>query len=482
MRGMGAMRKSRRLGVPAVEVVEKELHLDLDEQKQELVKQVSLTEPLVIGIDGNEANVVHRVGSNQFAFEVMRAMKEVGSQHEYVVYLKKPPLAHMPKPDNNWRYRVVGPKMLWTQVGLPLELYLGRPRVQVWFTPGHYAPRWSPVPTVVAVMDLAFLKFPQFFRKQDYLQLKAWTERSVKRAVEVVTISSHTKNDVVAEYGVDPEVVTVAHPGYDRKEFSFPQPDAKIRLVREKYGIGENYFLYLGTLQPRKNLVRLVEAFAKVQESGVGIQNSGGSEEEAKILNPTRSISSGQEFEIRNKSEIQNSNNPNKGGEGSEELETRNQQPEASSWQLVIAGKKGWMYEEIFEKVKALKLADQVIFTDFVPEEEVAQLMAGARALVFPALYEGFGIPVVEAMAVGTPGIVANTASLPEIIDHAGMVVDPYSTEEIGEAMKNFIKMSDEEYHRLVDKGLEHSHRHFSWENCAARVLQVLEKVVHGVE
>jgi glycosyltransferase involved in cell wall biosynthesis len=419
-----------RPGVPAVEVVEKEMHLDLGEHKKHLVKQVSLTEPLVIGVDGNEANVAHRVGSNQYAFEVLRAMKQVGPQHEYVVYLKEAPLAHMPKADNNWRYRVVGPKKLWTQIGLPLELYRGRPRPQVFFTPGHYAPRWSPVPVVVSVMDVAFLKFPQFFRKRDYQQLKVWTERSVRRASHVMTISAHTKNDVVAEYEVSPDQVTVAHPGYDRELFVFPQPDGRINEVKKRYGIGGEYFLYLGTLQPRKNLTRIVDAFSRIQNGMSNVQ--------------------GQRLNV-------------------------------PGYQLVIAGKKGWMYEEIFEKVKALKLEKEVVFTGFISEEEVPPLMAGARALVFPALYEGFGIPVIEAMAVGTPSIVSNTASLPEIIDHAGLVVDPYKVEKIAGAMSKFMKMSEEEYHKLVDKGLEHSHRHFSWENCAARVLQVLERVVHGI-
>ena len=158
---------------------------------------------MIIGIDGNEANIEKRVGSNQYAFELLRALKDLKSGDSFYIYLREQPLPDMPREDNNWHYKVFGPKKFWTQWRLPLELYFGKTKPQVFFTPGHYSPRWSPVPTVISIMDLGYLKFTEQFTKKDLYQLTAWTERSVKSASHIFAISESTKNDIIKAYKID---------------------------------------------------------------------------------------------------------------------------------------------------------------------------------------------------------------------------------------------------------------------------------------
>ena len=138
---------------------------------------------------------------------------------------------------------------------------------------------------------------------------------------------------------------------------------------------------------------------------------------------------------------------------------------------MVIAGRKGWLFEKIFEKVKELALKDRVVFTDFVEEEDLAFLMAGAKVFVLPSFWEGFGIPVLEAMAVGTPVVASRVGSLPEIVNGAGILVDPYKKESIANGIKEALNKKEE----LVKKGLEQS-RQFNWLDCAEKVIKVLEK------
>jgi len=138
----------------------------------------------------------------------------------------------------------------------------------------------------------------------------------------------------------------------------------------------------------------------------------------------------------------------------------------------VIAGKKGWLYQTIFDKVKQLKMEKKVIFTDFVPDEDVPGLMAGAKAFVMPSFWEGFGIPVVEAMACGVPVVVSNAGSLPEIVSDAGIIVDPYEPEDIVRGINIALENREE----LKRKGLDQAKK-FSWEECAQETLKVLERI-----
>jgi len=358
---------------------------------------------MLIGIDGNEANVKNRVGSNIYSYQLLQSLSK--QKANVVVYLKEKPLEDLPKTNKHWQYRMIGPKKFWTQFGLPFDLYRHHPQPEVFFTPGHYSPRWSPCPTVMSLMDLSYLYFPEMFRKKDWYQLKNWTARSVRKAEKIFTISQSSQNAIIKEYRVAPEKVVVTYPG-----LAMTKKSKKIDL--KKYGVEGDFILYVGTLQPRKNLEKLIEALAQLEDQDL---------------------------------------------------------------KLVIVGKKGWLYEEIFTKVKQMKLGKRVIFTGFVPNEDLAAFYEKAQCFVLVSLYEGFGLPVLEAMGYGCPVVASNVSSLPEVVGEAGILVDPKKPEAIAQGVEKAIQNRE----ALIKKGKEQAKK-FSWEKCAQETLKVLEEVGHG--
>jgi len=381
---------------------------------------------MLIAIDGNEANVKNRVGSNEYAFQVLKHLKKQAKSEKlkdknnnlkFKIYLKKDPLSDLPKQTNWWEYKILKPEFLWTQWRLPLELILNKERPDVFFTPGHYAPRFCSPPLVISIMDLAFLRFPQQFRKRDLYTLINWTKKSVNQANHILTISQFTKKEIIHFYQYPAEKITVTYPGAIKK---LKIKNEKLKIVinnlKQKYKIRGKYFLYIGTIQPRKNLIRLIEVFAKT---------------------------------INNVAMKQFNN-------------------------LVIVGKKGWLYDDIFRKVEQLGLEKRVIFTGFVAEEEKNILLKNAFALVLPSLYEGFGIPVLEAMQLGCPVIVSRTSSLPETAGEAALYIDnPQSVNSIQKTLLKMVKLDENKRKKLIDKGFKQVKK-FSWQKTAEKTLKTL--------
>ena len=363
-----------------------------------------------IGLDGNEANIEYRVGSGKYVYELIKQFSQ-NKKYEFEVFLKQNPLSDFPKESKNFKYKVFGPKFLWTQFALPMHLIFGK-RPDLFFSMSHYGPRFSPAAYVITIFDLSYLHYPELFRKNDLYQLTNWTKHSIKGAKHIFAISKSTKGDIIKNYGVDPSKITVTYIGYDKNLFK-PQPKEKIQKVKKKYKVSGDYIIFVGTLQPRKNIEGLLKAFSNL------------------------------------KSDIGN-------------------------LKLVIVGCKGWLYDSIFEKVKSLRLEAKVIFTGYVTDSDLPALISGAKAYVLPSLWEGFGIPVIEAQACGVPVVVSNISSLPEILADSGILVDPQKTDSIAEGIKKALneKMRTD----LVKKGFENIKR-FSWEKCAKETLQVLEKV-----
>ena len=367
-----------------------------------------------IGLDGNEANTENRVGSGKYSYELIKQFSN-DTKYEFEVFLKQNPLSDLPKESKNFKYKVFGPKFMWTQFALPLHLTFGK-KPDVFFSMSHYGPRFSPVPYVITIFDLSYLHYPRLFNKDDLHKLTNWTKYSIKGAKHILAISKSTKEDIVKNYGVEPNKITVTYIGYDGKLFR-PQSKEKIQRMKKDYKINGDYIIFVGTLQPRKNLESLIEAFKKL---------------------------------------------------------TLNSSLITHHLQLVIAGKKGWLYDSIFEKVKDLNLSERIRFTDYVPNTDLPPLIYGAKAYVLPSLWEGFGIPVVEAQACGVPVVVSNVSSLPEVIGDSGILVDPEKVDSIADGIMK--ALSEETRIILVKKGLENVKR-FSWEKCAKETLKVLEKV-----
>jgi glycosyltransferase involved in cell wall biosynthesis len=271
---------------------------------------------------------------------------------------------------------------------------------------------------VVTVHDLGYLYYPQAHTRFQNAYLRWSTRYNARAAACVLADSQATRDDLVRHYRVPPDKIAVVYPGRD--ESLAPVTDlAALAAVRARYSLGDRYLLYVGTLQPRKNLVRLVQAFAMLQ---------------------------------------------------------------APDLQLVITGKKGWLADEILAEVERLGLAAQgrAVLTGYVADAELPALVSGALAFVLPSLYEGFGFPVVEAMACGTPVVCSNVSSLPEVAGDAALLVDPLDTAALAAALGRVV--ADEGLRReLAERGLRQARR-FSWRQCAREALEVLEDVGGGLD
>jgi glycosyltransferase involved in cell wall biosynthesis len=263
-------------------------------------------------------------------------------------------------------------RILWEQLALPGELL--RLGVRVFHSPVNVLPLRLPCASVVTVHDLAFERFPQHFRPSRRLYQHAFTRRSVRHATRIVAVSENTRRDLIERFGAPEDRVKVIYPAI-ADDFA-PEPDPATRSAfRARHGLPERYILFLGTLEPRKNLTTLLEAYARLR-----------------ALNP-------------------------------------------EAPQLVIAGGKGWYYETIFARARTLGLERAITFAGYVVREEQRLWYACAGLFVYPSVYEGFGLPVVEALACGTPVLTSDTASLPEAAGPVGCCVSPEDADALAHAM-----------------------------------------------
>lgn len=383
---------------------------------------------MIIGIDGNEANVSQRVGIGEYAFHILCGLynrTKVERQKAKIqvrIYLKEPQIEDLPPEDTGWQYTVFGPQRLWTQIALPLRLYLDREKPDVFFSPSHYAPRFSPsvIKIITSIMDLSYLRFPELFTKKDLHQLTRWTKYSAHRAKKIITISEYSKQDIMRFYGFSSEKIEVAYPGYDKNNYTSPIQNSKLAdEINHTYGIHQEYILFVGTIQPRKNIVRLVEGFETIKRK---------SEKYKKL-------------------------------------------------QLVIVGKKGWLWESIIERINKSPFYKDIIVLYFIQDRELAALYHHAKCFILPSLHEGFGIPVIEAMACGCPVVASNVSSLPEIVKDAGILIDPGNTEALADAI---LEAGYNESRRaiLIKKGFENLKR-FSMETFVEKIWQVIKEVAN---
>jgi glycosyltransferase involved in cell wall biosynthesis len=268
---------------------------------------------------------------------------------------------------------------------------------------------------VVTIHDMVIRRFPQTMNSRTRFLLGLSLRKTIRRADMIVTDSEFSKGEIIKYHNCPIEKIKVIYPGIDSKTYHAGIGPENIRCVCDKYNIKGQYILYLGTLEPRKNIERLIEAYAQMRDG-------------------------------------------------------RTKPP-----MLVIAGKKGWRFDGIFQRVKDLGLQDRVIFTGYVSAPDKPGLLAGARFFCFPSLYEGFGLPPLEAMACGTPTLVSSAASLPEAVGNAALLVDPYSVKSIAQAMEQLC--SDTMlWEDLREKGLKQVRR-FDWARSSESLYSVYESL-----
>jgi glycosyltransferase involved in cell wall biosynthesis len=301
---------------------------------------------------------------------------------------------------------------LWTHLRLGWELRRRPP--DVFFTPAHVIPFGFRGRAVATIHDLGYLHFPQAHTPAQLAYLRLATIHNAERGRRVIADSQATKEDLIKFHQIDSTKIEVVYPGL-APGLARLADQVRLAAVWQKYGITPPYFLYLGTLQPRKNLVRLVQAYAAYA--------------------------------------------------GTLPVDERPQ--------LVLAGKAGWLSEPILAEIG--KQALPIVVTGFVAESDKAALLSGAIALLFPSLYEGFGFPVLEAQACGTAVLCSHSSSLPEVAGEGALLVNPQNVAELSAAIQR-IAEDRALRERLVAKGFTNVQR-FTWEEAAEQVLAVLEGV-----
>ncbi|WP_434309598.1 glycosyltransferase family 4 protein [Hominifimenecus sp. rT4P-3] len=310
-------------------------------------------------------------------------------------------------------------KMMWNIFPIPYSWFFGKDS-DVTFFFNYYIPPGVKGKRVTIFHDMAYKVFPETVRSRTKMMLEANMVKACKRADAILTVSEFTKQEVIKYLNVDPKKITVMPLGIRRERFHCGYSEEQVAAAKEKYHLPSDYLLYLGTLEPRKNIVRLIEAYGSLKQKRSDIPP------------------------------------------------------------LILVGRKGWLYDSIFEKIQALHLEDCVWSTGYADSQDVPLLLKGAMAFVFPSVYEGFGMPPLEAMACGTPVLTSNVSSMPEVAGDCAVLVDPFSVESIEEGLQKLI--DDPEFRQeLSRKGIQRAET-FTWTRTANIVLDVFQRLIQSEE
>lgn len=320
----------------------------------------------------------------------------------------------LPRAGVRWGYRPWRAMVLAGQgARWPLDRRL--PGIELFHATEHLLPYLRSVPTVLTVHDLVFERYPEYHKAWNYRYLHAAMPLYCERATAIIAISQHTRGDLIERYGVAPGKITVIPEAADPR-FVPPAPE-QVRAVRQRYGLPERYLLAVGTIEPRKNLTRLVDACGPL-------------------------------------------------------LQTR--QVDA----LVLVGSKGWLYEDFFRHLDALPYRDQIILPGFVADGDLPAVYAGAVLTVQPSLYEGFGLPVLEAMACGSPVCASAASSLPEVGGDAARYFDPDDTNDMTAVLAATLG-DDALLAQMRGAGLQRAAL-FSWASTASQTARLYDRVIAG--
>lgn len=370
-----------------------------------------------IAIDAHSIGT--RLGGNEsYAANLIEALAQIDSVNHYTLYVTTAEAIDRYRQRwPNFLVRSTRPHTPLIRIPLTLSAELRKNPVDVLHVQ-FTAPPFCPCPFVVSVHDLSFEHLPQTFHRRSRTQLRLTVRHSVRRAARVLTLSEHTRNDVIETYGIAGPTIEVI-PIAASPKFKPVRDDKELQRVRHTYRITSDYILSVGSIQPRKNLVRLVRSYTLLRD---------------KL--------------------------------GADKLP-----------KLVFVGKRAWLYDETLRALEDASLGDSVILTGYVPESDLPALYSGATCFVYPSIFEGFGLPPLEAMQCGTPVIIGNRTSLPEVVGDAALAVDPFDVTSIAGAIEQILNkpaLRDE----LRVRGLERA-KMFDWHETARRTLRVYEQVAN---
>lgn len=363
-----------------------------------------------IGVDVSRGFIKDKTGTETYSSELIKALLVLpeAAKFSWRLYAKEPIKEDF---GDNVKVVVIPWKRFWTQGGLALELR-SHP-VDTLFIPAHTLPVLRPkgIKTVVTIHGLEYEYLPQYYQFPQKLLLNRSTEYAVKHADQLIAVSNWTKKQLVGRLKANPKKISVIHEGVGQRFLHLKEHGLNkiyARQVRHKYSLPDKYLLFVGTIQPRKNLVRLIEAVSLIGDIN-----------------------------------------------------------------LVIAGKKGWLTEEIYAAPGKFGVKDRVRFIGRVADPDLPAVYALSSAFVWPSLMEGFGLPLLEAMACGVPIVTSDKGAIPEVVGEAALMVDPQKVKDIAGAINLVLENSDLRQ-ALVEKGYRQVAQ-FSWIATAKKTLAVLK-------
>ena len=359
--------------------------------------------------------IYRRAGIGRYTQELLTALLKEKDAIEFTAFSVEP-TANAIEFDNLPRIRKKTSNKLW-RLNV-MGAYLARLRqdrlfqgVDIFHATDNMLPRLTGAKSVFTLYDLAFHIYPQTHTIYNRWFLKIMMPRFLKAADAVIAISDSTKRDAERFYGLNSDKINIVYPGV-ASQFKPIRDTNKWNAIRQTYRLPDRYILYVGSVEPRKNLTTLFEAFRHIKADNI---------------------------------------------------------------KLVVVGRKGWRYKPIFEHLGGLKMDDRVIFTDFVSDEDLPVLYSNALAFFYPSLYEGFGLPVVEALACGTPVVASNASSLPEAAGDAAILLDPHDIQGWVQAIDG-IRGNPTVNEEFRQKGLRHAES-FSWDSAAGKVMAIYQKI-----
>jgi len=370
--------------------------------------------PLRIGID------IHSIGSRgggneTYYHELVTALAEMPRQHHFVLYYTKDEVLARIRSRDCLTLVPLQPAHRSLRIPLTFPWRARLDQLDV-FHAQYIVPPFLRCKTVTTIADISYEHFPDFFPVPLRASLKLLVPWSARRADHIITVSEHSKRDLVRCYGIGEEKITVTHEGAGPAFHPMDRGKAKKRLA-QKYRLTSDFILYVGRLQARKNLQRLVSAYAAIRSAGF----------------------------------------PHK---------------------LVLVGKADSLFEPVLARIQELELERDVLRPGYVSDEDLPHFYRAADVFIYPSFYEGFGLPIIEAMACGTPVITSRGSSLEEVAGDAALLIDPLSEQSIAEALKQVLG-DPQLAQRLGQSGLRRSEK-FSFKNAARQTIDVYEGLIQS--
>lgn len=359
-------------------------------------------------------------GIGWFTYEALRRLTGSHPEHEFIFIFDRPYDPKFVFSENVTPVTVFPPArhpvLWWTWFECSLPFVLRKHRPDVFLSPDGYLSLKTSVPSIAVIHDINFEHYPEQLPPMVRSYYRHFFPKFARKADRIVTVSSFSKDDIAAKYGISPENIDVAYNGVSGMYYQRVD-EQKMKEIRNEYTGGEEYFIFVGTLHPRKNLQRLLLAFDHFRnETGKEIK-------------------------------------------------------------LLIVGRRMWWTEDMEETYQSLVFKKEVVFTGRIdPPGKLRDLVATALAMIYVPVFEGFGIPVIEAQAAGVPVVASNTSSLPEIAGDGALLCDPFSVDAIKQAMKKIIN-DHRLRNKLIQTGRKNAKR-FSWEATADQLWQTITKTV----